>query len=179
MASLLASRYAAAVFAVAEAHGAVDAVAGDLTRLSSALADPAIRAALLHPRTPAARRADLLERAMTGCHEVTASALRAIVRRRREAVLPELAAAFDERVRARRGEALATVETARPLAEAELHELRRLLGDVTGQSVTLTVKENTDLLGGVRVRVGNTLYDGSLASRLTALRKRLLEAPLP
>ena len=47
-----------------------------------------------------------------------------------------------------------------------------------GKNVTLEVAVNPDLIGGVRLRLGNTLYDGSVATVLEELERALMEAPL-
>ena len=71
------------------------------------------------------------------------------------------------------------VESARPLGEVELEELRASLGARLGKQVRLENRTAPDLVGGVRVIVDNRMIDYSVQGRLGALRKRMLDAPLP
>lgn len=63
-----------------------------------------------------------------------------------------------------------TAETVHPLSERELSELTTKLKNALGKTIALTQQTNPALLGGVRLRVGDTIIDGSLAGRLEQLR---------
>ena len=71
------------------------------------------------------------------------------------------------------------VETARELAADEVTALEAKTSAALGQKVSLEPRVADELIGGVRIRVGNTLYDGSVATALEDLERRLKEAPLP
>jgi F-type H+-transporting ATPase subunit delta len=149
-------RYAAALFAVATQQDCVDAVLQDLQRLAAAggaVPDDS------HP---------LLQ----GLAQVTA-------RRRRGEVLAGLLPEYRALVLRARNEADGVVETPFPLPAAALERLAELSRQWTGKTVHLTQKTDPELLGGIRLRIGNTLYDGSVASALDELQERLLAAPLP
>lgn len=176
--SLIAQRYAAALFEVAQTRGHTQAVAADLEQLHAALGTPEGRAFLTDPRVSAKTLADLLDRAMASGSESTRSFLRVLRERRRTAILPDLHAEFAALVRAKAGEAIAKVETARPLGDAEREALRKHLSRLSGKQVVLEVRDNPELLGGVRARIGNTLYDGSLLGELEALQQKLLQTPM-
>jgi F-type H+-transporting ATPase subunit delta len=70
----------------------------------------------------------------------------------------------------------AEVTTAVPLAETRLAELKQRLAQVTGREVTVTTKVDPSIVGGLVARVGTTVYDGSIATQLEAMKKRLSEA---
>ena len=176
--SLLTQRYAKAIFEVAEKAGAVDAVASDLARLSSTLSDPAVGGPILSPDTKADARQRVLDKILGGGHELTRNLVGVILRRRREAVLPDLSEEFAELQRAARGQVLGVVETARPVDEATLRGLEARAKALAGKDVTLQVQVDESLIGGVRIRLGNTLYDGSVATAIEDLHRRLMEAPL-
>lgn len=176
--SLIAQRYAAALFEVAESRGQTQAVAEDLARLQAALGTAEGRAYLSDPRVSAAKLGEQLGRALQGGSEVTRNFVRVLQERRRVAVLPDLHVEFMAHLRAKNGEAVARVETARPLSEADQAELRDQLARLTKKRIVLDVHDMPDLIGGVRVRIGNTLYDGSLLSELEALQQRLLQSPV-
>ncbi|MEZ5965934.1 MAG: ATP synthase F1 subunit delta [Planctomycetota bacterium] len=176
--SLLARRYATALFEVAQSRGATAAVLADLEKLHAAFGDDAGRAFLADPNTKRAQVESLVDRALAGSNELTRSALGVVLDRRREALLPDLASALRAMVQEQAGEAVAVVETAKPLSEADQSALREQMARRTGKRIVLDVRDNPDLLGGVRVRVGNTLYDGSLLGELEALQQALLQAPV-
>jgi F-type H+-transporting ATPase subunit delta len=78
------------------------------------------------------------------------------------------------------GEALrradAFVVSAQPLSDVEQLNLANKFGALIGKTVRVTNTVNKDLLGGLTVRIGDTLYDGSLRSKLDRLEKSLLTA---
>ncbi len=177
--SLLARRYAGALFAAARERDAVDAVVADLAAIDAVLADDGIRRAIASPEISAATRGKVLERLGEGRHELTRNLLGVLQHRRRAAILPELREAFDADVRESRGEVVGIVESARALGQADLDEVERLAGRLAGdRTVFLTLRENPSLIGGIRLKIGNTLYDGSVATKLDELHKRLMEAPI-
>jgi len=176
--SLLARRYATALFEVAESRQATAAVLADLDQLCALFGSPDGRALLGDPNTSRQKLHELLGRTLAHGHELTKNAAAVVVERRREAILPDLAAELRAMAQAKAGEAVGVVETARPLPEEEQTALREQLARRTGKRIVLEVRANPDLLGGIRVRVGNTLYDGSLLGELEALQQTLLAAPV-
>ena len=172
--SVLGKRYAAALFQAASDAAAIDQVAADLGRVAAALRDGEVRAILFDPWTPRAA----LERIVGGGHELTRNVISVLLGRRRESILPELEEAFADLVRQARGEAVGVVETAKAISDDELRAIEACASATVGAKVSLSVDLNPDLIGGIRVRVGNTLYDGSVATALEDLERRLVEAPL-
>lgn len=176
--SLLARRYATALFEVAETRGVTTAVLADLDKLSALFGTSEGRAFLSDPNTSRSKLEAFLGRALEGGDQVTRNVVGVILERRREQVLPALAAELRAMAQSKAGEAVAIVETARPLTEGDQTALREQLARLTGKRIVFEVRDNPDLLGGVRVRVGNTLYDGSLLGELEALQQTLLQAPV-
>ena len=176
--SLLAQRYAKAVFEVAEEQNAADAVDADLSRLASALRNDDVAAAVMSPDTTADVRGKVVEKLLGDAHDLSRNLIGVVLRRRREAILPDLPAAYKTLLRTARGKVVGVVETAKPIDEAGIQVLEAHAGKLTGKNVTLEVEFNSDLIGGIRVRLGNTLYDGSVATVLQDLERSLMEAPL-
>ena len=176
--SLIAQRYAKAMFEVAKGHDALDAVDVDLGRLASALRDPAANAVVKSPDTRANVRAQIVAKLAGPCHDLTTNLIGVVLRRRREAVLTDLSTAFKDLLRGSRGRILGVVETAKSIDEKGLKSLEEHASKLVAKNVTLEVELNPDLIGGVRLRLGNTLYDGSVATVLEDLERALMEAPL-
>jgi F-type H+-transporting ATPase subunit delta len=97
-----------------------------------------------------------------------------LVRRGRIEELPEVAAEFRHMLNEQRGTVDAVARTARPLTEEETAMLQEKVAQMTGRSVHLDVELDESLIGGLTVRVGDTLYDASVRGRLERLRERLV-----
>jgi F-type H+-transporting ATPase subunit delta len=77
-----------------------------------------------------------------------------------------------------RGVVTARVRTALPLDDTEREKLKSELEDLTGQTVRLETRQDESLIGGVVVRIGDTVYDGSARHQLESLRDRMEEQAL-
>ncbi|RME27672.1 MAG: ATP synthase F1 subunit delta [Deltaproteobacteria bacterium] len=98
-----------------------------------------------------------------------------VVSHRSVKLWPEISAAFTALVDEHEGKLRARVESARPLDAEELSRLTANLATALGKQVIVEHRPNPELIGGVRVRVGDLLIDGSLRTMLERLRQRLIE----
>ena len=169
----LAERYAAALFELADERHALDAVAGDLRELRTMLLESAELGRLL--RSPVLSReeqgnaiAALVERA--GLSKLTCDFLGVVAGNRRLFAVPAIIEAYLNQLAKRRGEVTAEVTTAQPLNEAQQNTLGEQLRRAVGRRVTVDVKVDPSLLGGMIVKVGSRMIDGSLNSRLRRLQ---------
>jgi F-type H+-transporting ATPase subunit delta len=179
MTSILARRYASALFSAAAADGDSASVGRDLQTLAERLADPAAREAALAPDRPSSLREQALAALTAGMHELVRNLGGVLLARHREALLPDLAPAYRALELEARGETSGEVLSPRPLGAAELARAEALARELTGRHVHLTAAIRPELLGGVQLRIGNTLYDASLATALDELRTHLLAVELP
>jgi F-type H+-transporting ATPase subunit delta len=176
--TLLAKRYAQALFALAQQKGAADAVAGDLQVLHREFQVPAARALLQSPDVPEAVRERVLATLGRGRHELVQNLIGVLHHRRRLEVLFDVHPAFHALLLAARGEVEGVCESPHPLGEAEVAALQQLAGRLSGKKVSLTVNIRPELIGGVRLFVGNVLYDGSMKSALNQLEQKLMQASI-
>lgn len=176
--SLLARRYANALLLAAKAAGAVDQVGSDLKSLHGALLDRRVRALLQSPDLTSAERGRVLGRLGTGRHQLVQNTIGLLQRRRRLEVLFDLEPEYRALVMRERGEVEGVVESPRPLGEAELQKLQALAERLSGRRIALQVSIRPELIGGVRLRLGNVLYDGSVKTSLEQLEQSLLQAPI-
>lgn len=174
--TLLAKRYATALHLAAKAAGAVAQVESDLAALHTTLQDRTVHALLTSPDVGHEARARVVQKLGDGRHALVQNVLQLVLRRRRQEVLPDLATAFTAICRAERGEIEGVVETPRPLGEDDLARLSQMAKSLSGKSVVLTVRVRPELIGGVRLVIGNVLYDGSVQSSLQQLEQKLLQA---
>jgi len=96
-----------------------------------------------------------------------------IVDHRRTEMLRDIEAAFREELNARLNIAEAEVVSARSLSDAEKKELTSALEQRTGKKIEARFREDKSLLGGAMVRVGSTVFDGSVREQLARLRQQL------
>jgi len=92
---------------------------------------------------------------------------------RRTQLIPEAIAAFHQVMRQRQGVAEAQVSSAVELSAGQKKEIAATLARMTGKQVETKYALDPALLGGAVVRIGDTIYDGSLRSRLQEMRARL------
>lgn len=173
------SRYTEALFRLARARGALEAVRADVEGLTAELAVGGSLAFVFDERLALAARRQRLASRMSTLHPLTQSFLGLVLDKRRVEVLRGLGAAFHRRDLEERGAAEGVVESARPLAASELDQLARALGPLLGKQLTLENRVRPDLVGGLRVVVESKMIDASLKGRLEGLKKRMLAAPLP
>jgi F-type H+-transporting ATPase subunit delta len=88
-------------------------------------------------------------------------------------ILPEIVTAFQDVVRQRAGIDEAEISTPVPLSAAQKAEFAFTLERMTGKRVEAKYSLDPALLGGAVVRIGDSIYDGSLRQRLNAMRARL------
>jgi len=173
----LARRYARALLQVADAKGKTTALQlrDELLGFAAQLdTHPGLRRALAHPALGAEPKRKIV--LALAEHAKTTPLVRKLVEvlatRDRLALLGEVAAAYAELANAAKGVLTAQVITAVPLAAAQQKALAAALG---GGSKKVELKNEVDpaLVGGVVIRVAGRTYDGSVSTRLSALRRRL------
>lgn len=169
----LASRYAAALFELADEQKVLDRVAGDLAALKSMLAESADLARLV--RNPLLGRAEqgramaaVLERA--GATDLVRRFAGLLAQNRRLFALGAVIDAFLSELARRRGEVAAEVAAARPLTPEQQAALAAAIEGAVGGRVRMATRVDRSLIGGIVVRVGSRMYDGSLKSKLKRLR---------
>lgn len=170
------ARYVGALFELAEEQGALDEVRSDVDQLAEALQDGDLAAYVLDARIPSAEKRARFGAATKDFHPLTANFVQLLFDKRREAVLSHLGAAFRKRFLESRGAVEGVVQSARPLGDKELEELRGALSKLLHKDVLLENQIDSALIGGVRVLVDHRLLDQSVRGRLAGLRRTLLEA---
>ena len=111
--------------------------------------------------------------ARLGASRIIRNFLFVIVDNQRTHLLPEIAASFEEVLRQRQGIAEAEVSSAVPLNDKQKAALLRNLETATGKKIQANYSLDPALLGGAVVRLGDTIYDGSVRNQLNRLRDRL------
>jgi F-type H+-transporting ATPase subunit delta len=169
-------QYATALADIAMAQGAADAVTQQLIGFGALYAESAeLRNFLSSPAVSREAKHRVIEKllARVGGSKIVRNFLFVVVDHQRAHLLPEVIAAFEEEIRQRQGIAEAQVSSAVELSKAQKAEMESTLQRLTGKRVEAKFSLEPSLLGGAVVRLGDTVYDGSLRSRLNNLRARL------
>jgi F-type H+-transporting ATPase subunit delta len=169
----LAERYATALFELADERHALDEAANDLRQLRTMLHDSGDLMRLV--RSPVLSRAEqgraieaLAEQA--GLSKLTRDFLAIVARNRRLFAVPAMIEAYLDKLAARRGEVTAEIVAAQPLSDAQQGALGDQLRRVVGSRVTIDVRIDPSLLGGMVVKIGSRMVDGSLKGQLQRLQ---------
>jgi F-type H+-transporting ATPase subunit delta len=169
-------RYAQALFELATADGNVDAWQHDLGVAAQLAADPIIAHGVDTPALAFAQRRQFVAQLLHGRVAAQVENLGLLLAHRgRFAILPDIAREYDGMVRQARGVVAATVASSSPLSQAELASVRARVEQLAGSTVELSESVDPSLIGGVRVTVGDTQIDASVASRLRRLRRELVQ----
>ncbi|HYM52379.1 MAG TPA: ATP synthase F1 subunit delta [Candidatus Dormibacteraeota bacterium] len=169
-----ARRYADAAFEIGRADGSLDAWERDLASLGAALRNAQLRRLAEHPAVAFSDKERVLRRVVgDGVSPEALSLVLLMIRRGRPRAIDRMIARFEELLRQERGIALAEVRTALPLEEAQRTAVAERLAELTGERVEMNELVDESLIGGIAVRIGDTLYDASVRNRLERLRARL------
>jgi F-type H+-transporting ATPase subunit delta len=172
--STVARPYAEAVFKLADSQGSLAKWADMLSALASVAQDERIRSAITDPNLSEARMAGLFISTLAG--ELTGDAdnfVRVLAENGRLELLPEIRTQFEALKNEREGVVEAQVYSAFDLTEAQVLDLVQRLEKKTGRKVRARVALDKELIGGVKVVLGDKVIDGSARAQLGALENAL------
>ncbi len=172
----VARRYARALFNAAVRAQSIEPVNEALQQLLSVLHEqPPLRHLLLNPLIPRERKQQMVQDTIgRSTHPLLASLLSVLVDKRRERLLTEVAREFGELRDEHLGIVRVQATTAYPLDSQQQEALIRSLERRTSRTVVLDTRVDPSLIGGIVVRIGDTIIDGSVRGQLLRLRQYLL-----
>lgn len=182
-AEIVARNYADTLLELARRNGGqptVEQFAAAMDEVAELLADGRVREFLATPRVGADAKKEALRAALAGrVPELFLRFVMVVVDKRRQRLLGEIAEQFRLRVDELMGRVRVSVEISHAPDAALQADIGNALARRLGKTVFPTFVVNPELLGGMVVRVGDEILDGSVRSRATGLRRRLLESQLP
>ncbi|WP_128254552.1 F0F1 ATP synthase subunit delta [Falsirhodobacter deserti] len=174
----IATRYATAVFELAKDANSIPTLEADLGTLEAALADSAdLRDLISSPvYTRAEQQAGMaaVGRAMN-LSDLTVNSLSVMASKRRLFALPRMLTALRGMIAEHRGEVVAEVVSAQPLSDEQAARLAETLKGKAGKDVKLKTAVDESLIGGLVVKLGSTMIDTSIRSKLSALQNAMKE----
>jgi F-type H+-transporting ATPase subunit delta len=167
--------YARALLSVAEAEGALDRVQDELYTLAKAVErNDELREALADAALPAERKKAVIDELLgERAHPTTSTLVGFLIDAGQARRIGAIAEGLAKEAAHRSERTLAEVRVAVPLSEAKRSLLADALERATGHPVELKVDVDPAVIGGVVARVGDEVFDGSLASRLTEAKRYL------
>lgn len=171
----IARNYAEALLALARKANALDSWGTMMSAVSDAVtSDARLVNFLAAPQVAAADKTKVLEKAFgTVLPRMLLRFLQKLVDNRRQTLIPEIAVEYANLVDEAEGRVHAHVTLAREASDADRAAIAKQLSDRLGKTVVPHVHVNPAILGGVIVKVGDTVMDGSVRKRLATLRGRL------
>lgn len=146
----------------------------DLEKMGSVLQDKDLVSFLEHPKVSLERKSDMLQRLLQGIMPTAMNLAHLLVAKKRLRIVPSLVAEYRRLVNAAQGVVEADVITAIPITDQEAERIGKDLAGITGKTVMLGAKVDHEIMGGLVVRLGDKLMDGSVRTRLQELRRRLV-----
>ena len=170
-----ARRYAEAAFQLATRDGALDAYGDGLDLAVRMLGGAEVLGILRNPARPVLERVGLVQSLLAKrVPDVILNLVGLLVERGTVDRLEAVATEYRRLLNREHGVVEALATTATPLDKAETEALTRKVTEMTGKTVDLRVVVDESLIGGLTVRVGDTMYDASVRGRHERLRERLV-----
>lgn len=165
--------YAEAAFALAKASGRLPAWQDALARLAAAASEPRIAACFTDPRLSPERIAALIATAAGDLDAEQRNFVALLVENRRLAVLPEIHRLFEALKDEAEKVQVAEVVSAFPLSETQLADLTAALERRLAVKVKARVRVDPELIGGVKIAIGDEVIDASVRGKLDAMATML------
>ncbi|MBO7748686.1 F0F1 ATP synthase subunit delta [Paenibacillus sp. MWE-103] len=171
----VAKRYAKALFELAQDNNAVADVEKQLKIVVDALTEDAqIRKFLALPNVEVGQKIAIIKGALSDKVSVMVlNTVELLIVRGRQGAIGEVYEAYTKVAGEALGQAHATIYTAKSLTNEELSKVSAQFGELVGKRIIAKQIVEPALLGGVQVRIGDRLYDGSLSGKLARLEKAL------
>ncbi len=173
--SPLADTYAEALFQLADEAGALDETEDELKQLVALLeAEPQLKAVFEHKTITATRRRETIDRIFRErLSNRGVRFLHVLNEHQRLDQLEPAQAAFDQKMKARRGEVDVEVHSPNALEGALFDRVQRGVSEAIGRTAILHPRVDASLIGGLKFRIGDRLVDASVATRLRRIREEL------
>lgn len=172
----VARRYAQALYDIAQDNGTLDILEEELKAVNTLIEEEqGIKRILNHPQVTVASKKEVITQLFAGkVTETTLNFLYLIIDRHREAYLPGINVEYTRLANEARNRVDAIVTSAKDLTEDQKQQLAKVLSRLAGKDVSPEFAVDASLMGGLVVRIGDKVIDGSVKYRLETLKQRLM-----
>ncbi len=176
--NIIGKRYARAIFELAQEKQIADQVGEELSQIVQMIAsNEELKNLLEHPVVEKSVKQKVFKEALQGkVSDVVLNALHFIFEKGRERNLPAIQQAYFKIANEAAGRVQAVVYSAYPLSEQNIANIQAKFGAITQKTIEVQNEVDPSIIGGLKVKIGDTLYDGSFAGKLEEMRKFLSEA---
>ncbi|TGB01624.1 F0F1 ATP synthase subunit delta [Halobacillus salinus] len=176
--TIVAKRYADALFQLAKEHNKLEQVESELRTLRDVyVSNPKLVHFLQHPRVTMDQKKQLVTESFQSFSKEVLHTLQLLVDRHREEIIVDVVSEFITLMNDAKGVADAEVYSVRELSEKELERISETFAPKVGKrSLNLKNFVDKELLGGIRLRVGNRIFDGSISGKLRRMERELTSA---
>ena len=173
----IAAVYSRSLFAVAKDRGSLDQVREQLGQVADAVAaNRDLQVFFFSPELTTREKQDGLVRMLDGADETLMSFLELLLEKHRMPVLMRIRRHFDALWERENKQLPVTITSAVALDAEVLEHIGKRIGERTASQVVLTAQVEPDILGGLVVRVGNSILDASVRNRIDDIHKQLARA---
>jgi len=174
--SVYARRYAQAVFRMALEQKELNVWQSDLRKIASMVRDEALFALLENREVSFDEKSEVLSERLGEIHPMALKLVSMLVAKGRLGMIEDISEEYQQLLdnyRGVEGAEVAEVTTAIPLDDEDRLKLAQRITNMVGKPVVLRTKVDPGIVGGIVIRIGDRLIDGSIRSKLTALRREL------
>ena len=173
----IASVYARSLFEVAQEHNKLDTVRDELGAFADAVdANRELQTFFFSPYFSTAEKSDGLDRAVSGADPIVVNFLKLLIENHRTPAVFRVRRELDRLWREENKRLPVQVTSAVELDQATVTQIGDRIAQQTGQQIDLSASVEPDIIGGIIVRVGNSILDASIRNRLEQLRKQVARA---
>ncbi|MFS0750297.1 F0F1 ATP synthase subunit delta [Oceanobacillus sp. 1P07AA] len=176
--SVIAKRYADALFQLGNEKNSLGQLVEDFLVVRQVFTnDQKLNVFLKHPKIDSVKKKQLLAEVFKGTDQVVINTLKLLVDRHRTSTIPSIVDHLVALVNDAKGIADATVYSIRELSTDEKEQLQASFAKRLGKtSVQITNIVDPKVLGGMKIRVGNTIYDGTVSNKLNRISRSIVSA---
>ncbi|MBN1366394.1 MAG: ATP synthase F1 subunit delta [Dehalococcoidales bacterium] len=168
-----AKRYAQAIFEIAQERQELTKWQADLQRMAALRHDPVLLTLLASPKLTFQDKTKLVDEQLEGISPLARNLAYLLVEKNKISWIGNIAEAYQQLVDNYNGIQHAVVTTALPVEGGEAARLEEALTSLTGKKIILRTETDAGIIGGMIARIDGQLLDGSVRSKLLALKKEL------
>ena len=168
-------RYAQAAFKLALEKGELDSWQASLRKIADITTDEGLVALLENPKLSFETKKALLAELLGKINPLALNLAYLLVHKDRLGIAGDISQQYDRLLDTYYGVEHVEVITALPLDDEERERISNQFGKIIGRKVIIDAQVDPYIVGGIKARIGDTLIDGSVKSKLGALRKSLVE----
>ncbi|MFC7391857.1 F0F1 ATP synthase subunit delta [Scopulibacillus cellulosilyticus] len=175
MSEAVAERYARALFEVAKERETIDAVEEQCQLIGSTINQHReLKSVISHPQINFEDKKAIIEKVFKkDINQEVMNLLKVLIDHRREGIFDEIVDEYTTMANHYRGIVDVVVTTAKPLKEKEKNKLATELGQTLNKKLRIKTKVDPEVIGGILVRIGNRMYDGTMAGKLARFQQEL------